>query len=186
MEQWPAELDLSKFHNNMISGLSLSEIIEINGNGNDICEPDKFIEENIDGILGIPSGSSMQFYVESDQRPSTSNESKQINPTINSRFALPVTIEQITKKKSSMIPKGTRKRDIWAMNVFDSWRENRKHHILEEEEGKRNALEKDTAELTTEELKYWIPKFIAEIRKQDGSLYPGDSLVSIVSGLQRR
>ena len=39
--------------------------------------------------------------------------------------------------------------------------------------------------MTEEALLFWLPKFVAEIRKSDGSLYPPNSVYQICCGLSR-
>lgn len=71
------------------------------------------------------------------------------------------------------------------MNLYTTWKNYRIDHLLEEEMDMIEALSKPLSDLNADEINFWIPKYISDIRKADGSKYPDDSLVSIVSGIQR-
>ena len=101
------------------------------------------------------------------------------------RFGPQTSTSYIKEKEASLMPTGTLKRDKWAVNLFNGWRNFRVKHVSEEEKEMADALEKPMSELSMNELNFWLSKFIFEARKKDGTYYPGDSLVSIISGLQR-
>ena len=45
-------------------------------------------------------------------------------------------------------------------------------------------ISSDLSEWNDEDMIQWLPKFLHEVRKKDGTLYPNKSLYSIVAGLQ--
>ena len=66
-------------------------------------------------------------------------------------------------------------RDNWAFNALKDWQVQR--DVLPDELYKE-SMEKQLQLLWTEsELNYWIPKFLYEVRKENGLRYPASSLI---------
>ena len=109
--------------------------------------------------------------------PATSSE------TSHSRFAAPLSDSTIRDLNQSIIPKKTTQRDNWAHNALKDWQVQR---TALPDELYKETFQKELQVWTDSELNYWIPKFIYEVRKKNGSRYPANSLVSLVSGLQHK
>ena len=62
--------------------------------------------------------------------------------------------------------------------MFNEWR-----YSLESEE--RNCPDNLLETGNNEELNYWLPKFINEVRRTDGNPYPPRSIHQLLAGLQR-
>ena len=149
--EWPDQLDFRKFPNGMISGLSIEEIDRIYSNPVTSAFYD---EENNEEFLGItedlftlsniqsnPSTSTIIMNDEqSNQCTSSTSFTRDVHREI--RFSAPVTSTDIRRKKECLIPKGTQKRDRWALNLFMTWKKYRQDHILKEEIHMKEVLEK--------------------------------------------
>ena len=83
------------------------------------------------------------------------------------------------------VPENTRKNGSWANGAFSVWVKGRNNKVKTKEvEALHLIPEKAFEDFTVEEINYAMPRFIAEVRKQDGSLYPPNSLWQLVVGLQ--
>ena len=84
-----------------------------------------------------------------------------------------MTDADIENRKIASVPKGTQSRNKWAFNVFNELKLWRKIDISTE-----------LSEWEDQDLCKWLPKFIHEVRKKDGTQFPNNSLYSIIAGLQ--
>ena len=87
-------------------------------------------------------------------------------------------------KIRSRIPKNTNKANEWALKVYEQWasfRRDQMDTLLSDV-----TLPLHLTDGTNCELNYWLSKFIMEIRRQDGTDYPPNSLTNIISGIQRQ
>ena len=91
------------------------------------------------------------------------------------RFKPPTDKEENDVITKGYIPENTRKSTSWALKVFNKWRYSRES---EERNCPDNLLE-------SEELNYWLPRFINEVRRTDGNPYPPRSIHQLLAGLQR-
>ena len=89
--------------------------------------------------------------------------------TKNERFE-PVADDEIQRLIDSQRNPNTRKNTKWAIETFNKWRAARDNVPL-------------LTEMYSESINYWMQRFVLEIRKQDGSKYPLQSLYYIVCGL---
>ena len=101
-----------------------------------------------------------------------------------SRFAEPVSTQQIRERNTNSIPKKTRDANKWALKVWSDWAVFRNslpattHEI-------GYPIPEDINALDDNMINYWGQRFIMEIKRQDGKDYPPNTLTQIVSGLQR-
>ena len=93
------------------------------------------------------------------------------------RFAPPKTDEEIAQERQKGIPKRTLQDTKYCVTLWDEWRKSRQHSTGEEVD----AIEK----LTEEQLDHWLTRFILEVRKKDGTVYPPNTLHHITAGLMR-
>lgn len=157
---WPV-LDLSKFQNNMISGLSLDEINKIMNENDDVVLPE--LPDNL---------SFMQDLLNDDSSfPSSSNL----------HFTSPAGDSMIEKAIDESIPAGTKKRNNWAISLYEKWHSQRQ---ISSGDMTVQLPDKDSLLVAdTKTLDYWLTKFIFEIRREDGKRYPRNTLISIVAGI---
>lgn len=161
-DNWPM-LDFSLFPDEMISGLTLPEINEYMNNG---VSHKSFLEDLQEDTL-------LNFNQISTDGPSTST-SKQ--------FAPPVDDTTLTTLQLNSIPKGTKNINSWACNLYSQWHSQR---TIENGDDLCIPLPSpyQLAHATDRQINYWISKFIYEIRKKDGSMYPRSTLIALVAGL---
>lgn len=167
MDQWPI-LDFSKFPNNMISGLTIEEINEALSN-----------VENENQQSNSTSASSPALDNNSYDTPTTSSNG---NGT-RKRFAEPVSDDQLQKRAAEQVPEGTKNRNKWACNIYNSWAYDRQSLP---DESALFPLPRDfkcLLQSSTNAIDYWVSKFIYEIRKRNGDRYPRNTLVSITAGI---
>lgn len=97
------------------------------------------------------------------------------------RHGTPVSDSEVRTHINNSIPANTKNRNAWSKRVFDSWKCGRQ---IQHGEQWGECLKKELHMMTTDEKNYWFPKFLLEIRKQDGSFYPPKTLISILAGIQ--
>ena len=68
---------------------------------------------------------------------------------------------------------------MWAIKVFDQWRESR--NAASEEQCPDNLL----VEPNVQQLNYWLSRFVVEGRREDGKPYPASSISNILAGVYR-
>ena len=91
----------------------------------------------------------------------------------------------------SCIPKDTRYVTKWAYKIFGKCQSSRRNKDANFEErgfevevDSIQSLETNIVEMSAESLNFWLTKFVAEVRKENGECYP-PSLYSVCCGLQR-
>ena len=111
--------------------------------------------------------------------------SEVIPPAVPRRFAgSPQRNGEIELLKKAGIPENTRKTTKWAENVWFSWAVTRSACLIEEAE-KLHVLSSDLSEMSTDNVAFWLPKFVVEVRKENGEFYPPNSLYALCCALQR-
>ena len=111
---------------------------------------------------------------------------QEIDETFNSlegcstSFMSPVSDEQLSAAKRDNIPGGTLQRNNWSIALYIKWYRQRKN--LPEEKFPLPSKE-ELLTVSTECIDYWLAKFIFELRKDDGTRYPRNSLISVIAGL---
>ncbi len=131
-------------------------------------------------ISGLTLEEINDFVNEKSIEPSTSR--LEVDNTTDRHFSNPVGDDQLRKEQEQSIPKGTRKRNNWALNLYDEWSKQRR---VTESDSQHILLPQvhQLANASVESLNYWFGKFIFELRKKDGTRYPRDSLVAVTAGL---
>ena len=107
-------------------------------------------------------------------------------PSESSRFAPPVSNEELAQRKIDRIPLKTRQQNVWATNVYQEWATNRNklpETILDIRAPVPLRDELGTCDLSN--MDYWFSRFIIEARRKDGTPYPPNTLVGISTGIQR-
>ena len=80
--------------------------------------------------------------------------------------------DEIKQLVSDATPINTRKQTKWAVEMWKKWAVGRDAPL-------------DLLKLSMPDLVYWVKRFICEVRKQDGSFYPTESLMSLFTGLEQ-
>ena len=101
-------------------------------------------------------------------------------PLKKRRFNTPKSSEDIAIAKNLAIPEKTEKATLWAVNTWDEWTKQRE---LSEDERLFGPI--SITEMSEDQIRYWVPRFILEVRKKNGDEYPRNSLYQMVCGLQR-
>ena len=93
------------------------------------------------------------------------------------RFAHPKTDEDIQKEREKGVPKATQQDTKYCLNLWEEWRKHRMQIS--------NTNIAPITELAPSMLQYWLTRFILEVRKRNGSVYPANTLHHICCGLMR-
>ena len=157
-DEWPKLLDLSLFPNEMISGLTLPEI-------------NNFLNETSDNSTTSPMP-TCSYEFESNNRIQKSSAS-------SPRFAQALSDEDLQSMRDSCIPDGPKKRKKRAIGLYEKWRIKREIYEHETNLPTKNEI----LSATNQQLDYWLPKFICEVRKMNGEMYPRDTLIAITAGI---
>ena len=88
--------------------------------------------------------------------------------TIDKRFAKAKTVDEVADITKGFVSPNTAKNTTWAMQVFEEWRCVRNKNCTGDEICGANLLESPHID----SLNFWMPCFIAEVRRQDGKPYP--------------
>ena len=95
------------------------------------------------------------------------------------RFAEPTSVDEMAALVNDTDSKATRRNTTWAKNLFSEWRNHRNNLP-------GNCTPIPTLDRMTDvELDNNLSLFIMEIRKNDGSQYPGKTLYCITTGIRR-
>ena len=98
-------------------------------------------------------------------------------PPTTSRFAAPVSEEEIRRRRESAVPKKTSDDTRYCIRVWEEWCKYRTIHY-----GSHIPL---LSTISLSELQHWMTRFVCETRKKDGSEYPPNTLHHICGGLLR-
>ena len=87
--------------------------------------------------------------------------------------------EEMPEISRVFVPSNTTKNTEWAVSCFHEWRSAR--NCVKDSGQKHDLLENPVVE----DLNYWLARFVAEVRNQQGKPYTPQSIHQIVCGLQR-
>ena len=94
----------------------------------------------------------------------------------SARFGLPKTDAEIVHARQTAIPAKTMQDTKYCVGVFEEWR---KYRIT------TGAHIKELTNMTKAELQHWLIRFVLEVRKQNGDVYPPSTLHHLCSGIMR-
>ncbi|XP_053390993.1 uncharacterized protein LOC128553833 [Mercenaria mercenaria] len=124
-----------------------------------------------------------------DAKNDTTNqaENKENTPAevSNSRFQKPLSTVDIKNKQRNAVPANTTRSNIWAINVWKEWAENRN---LQPETASEPGfpIPLDIGNFQSyKEMDFWLQRFICEIKRKNGEPYPPATLQNIAAGIQR-
>ncbi len=103
-----------------------------------------------------------------------------------SRFSDPVTVGDVENARVSGVPEKTQEQTSWCTGVWAAWaRALMKLPAADDDESRYELLPDFFCAMPVESMKFWLCKFVLELRRADGEYYPPDTLYSICSGLNR-
>ena len=111
-------------------------------------------------------------------------ELTQSKPQSSDRWGSPKLSAKLDLLRKDGIPKSTQKQTDWSLSVWSQWSCYRSENLVKADECVHKLKQEFTA-MTEEALLFSLPKFVAEMRKSDGSLYPPNSVYQICCGLSR-
>ena len=76
-------------------------------------------------------------------------------PSTSSRFATPITEEEISEKRESAIPENTKKDTQYCISVWEEWCEHRRQTT--------SSTIPSLSSIKSSELQYWLLRFIHEV-----------------------
>ena len=103
----------------------------------------------------------------------------------STRFAKAVTNGEIESLRKSGVPAKTRLSTAWSVNVWSEWAKHRNEKVMVGDE-KSHGLIDDVSQMSLDDLSFWLPRFVMEVKKEKGDDYPPNSLYSLCCGIQRR
>ena len=129
------------------------------------------------GLSGQADYDSCDFFDEILSQVSLPDTDK---PKGETRFANPVSDQQVQEAQLKAIPANTKKCTNWAVNVWKAWSTHRRS---------TNSLRCPSHLLIMAnnkwELNYWMTRFVMEVRRKDGQEYPPNTLHQICCGILR-
>ena len=96
-------------------------------------------------------------------------ELTQSKPQSSDQWGPPKLSAKLHQFRKDGIPKSTQKQTDWSLSVWSQWSCYRSENLVEADECMHELKQEFTA-MTEEALLFWLPKFVAEIRKSDGSV----------------
>ena len=95
----------------------------------------------------------------------------------NTRFAKPVSDEEIRSHIATAIPRSTAKTKSWAVRLWNLWAQSR---AMED-----GATPPPLDQITNDSLNFWLSRFVMEIRNEQGEEYQSGTLYSVCAGIQQ-
>ena len=102
-----------------------------------------------------------------------------------SRFGDPMNSIEIDTIRKVGVPVSTKRSTAWAVNVWEAWVNARTSVNFTEDAETTHSLKRNISQMTVEEIRFWLPRFVVEVRKENGQHYPPNSLYGLCCGLQR-
>ena len=97
----------------------------------------------------------------------------------NNRFKVSSRQEEIDMITKGYVPMNTQRSTAWSMKVFQEW----KYSRSTDDDGECPS---DLFEVgDPDNLNFWVPRFINEVRRADGDPYPPRTIHQLLAGLQR-
>ncbi|XP_066288271.1 zinc finger MYM-type protein 3-like [Branchiostoma lanceolatum] len=149
-------------------------------------EPAIVAEEISDDILDLLGVPATPADVKPPEQLLTLHQSP---PSAAGRFAKPITTAKMEEMKKKRIPKKTQQSTRYGVSVWRDWALNRNQcsTLNNVEVGDKFFIVpvQLSRSITAEEMDFWLARFVWEIRKQDGTPYPPNTLYVIVTALLR-
>ena len=144
-------------------------------------DPAESMEEELDMILSRASEEYEQSQKQDGPGDCHGGVSSCLVPACkDDRFPVAVEEMELQQIVSESIPSKTQQHTKWCVDTWNQWHAH------------RNATAPTAAEapptldsMSKGQLNYWLSRFLAEVRRKDGSEYHGETLHSLICGLQR-
>jgi len=134
--------------------------------------------DEIDRLLAAASESYESFTPQPETAPPlTQQPGHNTTPAHSIRFAQPQTDEEIERARQKAVPAKTVADTKYCVRLFNEWRT----HRIQTTEATIPTL----TQMTKQHLNYWLTRFVLEVRKKCGNVYPPNTLHHIVMGLMR-
>jgi hypothetical protein len=160
------------YFNEAVGGDSIMGVGDISANV-DIFDNACAMESIIDELL-LEAGDAFEVYEQ--QQGVASNASTPVHG--RTRFAVPKTEEEVVEARKASVPKKTQTDTRYCMRLWDEWKMHRNVTSTK-------RVPDDITEMSRDELQYWMCRFVLEVRKRDGSLYPANTLHHLCCGVMR-
>ena len=100
------------------------------------------------------------------------------------RFRGLISSDECRRFEDSWVSDASRRKWNWVLNVFEEWRETRNEAVLKVENSGEPVLNQRVAQMSDEDLDFFLARFVAEVRKEDGQEYPGKTIYEMIFSLQ--
>ena len=100
------------------------------------------------------------------------------------RFRAPISSDECRRFEDSWVSDASRRKWNWVLNIFEEWRETRNEAVLKAEHSGEPVLNQRIDEMSDEDLDFFLARFVAEVRKEDGQEYPGKTIYEMICSLQ--
>ena len=101
----------------------------------------------------------------------------------SSRFKEPVSDALEEEMRTNAVPDKTKAVTAWGIRIYTEWAAHRASKTSSDSEVR--DLETPLLSMRSEELSYWLGKFVLEARKKNGDEYPPKTLYQIVCCFKR-
>ena len=103
---------------------------------------------------------------------------------MSGRFRAPISSDECRRFEDSWVSDASRRKWNWVLNIFEEWRETRNEAVLKVENSGEPVLNQRIDEMSDEDLDFFLGRFVAEVRKEDGQEYPGKTIYEMICSLQ--
>ena len=100
------------------------------------------------------------------------------------RFRAPISSDECRRFEDSWVSDASRRKWNWVLNIFEEWRETRNEAVLKVENSGEPVPNQRIDEMSDEDLDFFLGRFVAEVRKEDGQEYPGKTIYEMICSLQ--
>ena len=100
-----------------------------------------------------------------------------------SRWGSAQSLAAIEKIPRGGVLKSTMKQTDWCLGAWTNWVSYRSQKLVEESDKQFELV--NLIQMSLESLRYWLPKFVMEVRKVDGSHYPPTTVYQLCCGWAR-
>ena len=102
----------------------------------------------------------------------------------SARFRAPISSDECRRFEDSWVSDASRRKWNWVLNIFEEWRETRNEAVLKVENSGEPVLNQRIDEMSDEDLDFFLGRFVAEVRKEDGQECPGKTIYEMICSLQ--
>ena len=100
------------------------------------------------------------------------------------RFRAPISSDECRRFEDRLASDASRRKWNWVLNIFEEWRETRNEAALKVETSGEPVLNQHIDEMSDEDLDFFLGRFVAELRKEDGQEYPCKTIYEMICSLQ--